>query len=259
MDIREYLKSEATEIKHCTAREVCPIGSLCSTQAEGSEKPLYPIISSFEKNELFWTNMRYENRVYIVKSGVLACVAHVKDREIPFALFGRGIAIGLGELYAPSRISDDYHMRPLVPGKLCSVSLKALRKRLEQMPKEYGMRLVCCDLTNQSASSFSQMKIVTRKATYERIVELLFCLRDLTKRGGAEQSTFDLTHEEVALIISSDRVSVTRALRKMKEEGAISLGYKSITAHFDKMDRNDFKVDEHPTFISTGITAHATC
>jgi CRP-like cAMP-binding protein len=56
-----------------------------------------------------------------------------------------------------------------------------------------------------------------------------------TEEGDRGLPTFELTHEEIALAVLSDRVSVTRALRKMKEAGMIELGYKTIKLHRQRL------------------------
>ena len=58
------------------------------------------------------------------------------------------------------------------------------------------------------------------------------------------------THEEVASLVASDRASVTRALRKLKEDGLVELGYKSIRMTGALLDRSGACSDVHVNFQS---------
>lgn len=233
----DYLKAEIAEVEHCSCRKTCPIGELCGTSWSSGIAPLFPAVINVESEELIWTNLRFENRVYIIQSGVLACMGHSEaGEEIPFALFGRGNAIGLIDIYAPSSVSGDYHIRTIVPGKICSVPAKALRRRLESLPQGHTQKILACAHASESSSAFTQTKILFRKSLQERIIALLLHLRELVQRSGRDLSVLKITHDEIALLVLSDRVSTTRVLHKMRDEGIIDLGYKSISIDEDKLD-----------------------
>lgn len=247
---KDYLKNEITEVEHCTSRLMCPIGDLCGVSRCSDGSPLFPTIATVEKDELIWTNLRYENRVHIIQSGVFTCMAHCEsENEIPFALFGKGNIVGAVELYAPRSMSSDYHVRTLIPGKVCSVSAKALKRKMEELSPEHAQRIMCCAFASQSASAFTQSKVISSRSLYERVLTLFLHLGDLIHRSEEEGSTFAITHEEIALLVASDRVSVTRVLHKMRDEGIIKLGYKSISFFEDAINVQEMKFPAHTNFF----------
>lgn len=245
--------SEIQKGSSCPVQDTCPLQVICSgcsgsnyeettySTSNSATKPLKELlprsISEVEKGNLLWTNLHFEQCVHIIQSGVFISFGYNEQgQEVPFALFGAGVMVGIAELYLPTVISDTYHVRSLLPGTVCTVPLKAIRQRLLHVSGNYEQRLLISALTNQASSAFTQAKIVSRNTIYERVFALLLYLQDLIARGETGRTTLKLTHEEVATLVHSDRVSVTRALHRMRDDGLIELGYKSITLCKDALD-----------------------
>lgn len=239
----------------CPVRDTCPLCVICgSREGSGSEgggrgvsgpseefrKNMLPrTVSKVEKGKLLWTNLHFEQCVHVIQGGLFTSFGYNEQgQEIPFALFGAGIVVGIAELYLPSEISDTYHVRSLLPGTVCTVPLRSIRQRLRSVSRAYEQRLLISALTNQASSAFTQAKVVSRNTIYERVLALLLYIHDLTARGDTRRSSLSLTHEEVATLVLSDRVSVTRALHKMRNDGLIELGYKSITLCESALDEH---------------------
>lgn len=210
---------------------------------------MLPMVSKVKKGEQLWTDSRFDKRIYIIQSGVFVSLGDGgQEGDIPFAVFGQGIATGMAELYAPEELCSTYHIRNMLPGEICAVSAKAVRRKLESVEGPYAQRVICCALINESTSAFMQAKIAAKRSIYDRILALLLYLHDLTGRNGTKQYTFALTHEEIAQLISADRVSTTRVLRRMGEEGVVDVGYKSVTLRHDVLSGNEKKYQVHTQF-----------
>lgn len=225
------LISERIVIEHCPARGKCPIGMLCTLgSSQEDDHPLFPLQLEVGKGEMLWTDLRYEQRVFIVRDGVFACIAHVDpyEREVPVALFGQGIAAGTAELYTEKRFADDYHLKAIVDGSVCSLPAKPLRKKMEMFHPAFPQTVLACALTNQAAATYMQVKIMSMPLLHDRILSLLLRLTSLAKEEGAADGAFALTHEDIASLVASDRVSVTRMLHRLRDEGLVELGYKSV-------------------------------
>lgn len=230
MKMREYLKGEAVAVENCAMRARCPIGSVCMAGKEKEDHPLFPSIVEVGQGDLLWTDLRSEQRVFILRSGVFSCVAHVGSTcEIPFALYGSGAAIGLAELYIPRTAADTYHLRTLVPGTVCAVLAKPLRRHLEELPDPLPQQILSRSLVNMSTAALVQSMVVSKPLLRDRAAFLLAVLRELSASGGAPAGTLHVTHGEIAQIVASDRASVTRLLNKLEQEGVVELGYRSIT------------------------------
>lgn len=236
----KYTKSELYEVEHCPSRVICPIGELCSASPKEGDIPLFPRITEVNKDSLIWTNLRHENSVHFIQSGVYSCVAHFADDwEIPFGLYGKGNVVGMVELYAPESISDDYHLKVLIPGKIYTLPGNLLRQKLESMSFAEAQQVMSGCFANVSASVYAQAKILSGKSLYNRILFLLLSIRDLANRADKDHREIPLTHEEIAQLVAADRASTTRVLKKMREDGVIELGYKTVVITYDGSKMTD--------------------
>ena len=118
MRLRDFQRAEESVIAHCPVRHLCPVGLVCGRGDE--EGKLMPAVIAFDKGDLLWTDHRYERHVFIVREGVLSCMAHVDpDGEAPFTLYGAGIGVGIADLYVPHTDASTYHLHAIVPGRIC--------------------------------------------------------------------------------------------------------------------------------------------
>lgn len=228
MKMEDYLKGESTAVRRCPIRQYCPIRSLCEKMcAPEEEYPLFPTLMDCDRGQLLWTDPHNEQRVFIVRSGLLSCVANLEnDNEVPFALLGCGHSVGLNELYIPREIGRNYYLKALSHCMLCSFPAKPLRRQIESAPAPWSLGAISCALTNLSSASYAQAKTVAQPLLANRIAMVLLHLRELTSREGRELDEVQLTHEELACLIACDRASTTRALHKMEQDGVIELGYR---------------------------------
>lgn len=230
MKMSEYLKGEVVAVENCPMRGRCPIGPVCMAGKGEADYPLFPSIVQVGQGDLMWTDLRSEQRVFILRSGVYSCVAHVGSSfETPFALYGSGAAIGLAELYIPRAAADTYHLRALVPGTVCAVLAKPLRRHLEELPAPLPQQILSRSLVNMSTAALVQSMVVSKPLLRDRVGLLLAVLRDLSARGGSACEALHVTHGEIAQLVASDRASVTRLLNKLEQEGTVELGYRSVT------------------------------
>lgn len=229
MKLEECRRGEETAVKHCAARNLCPLGTLCTGEAIDGETPLFPTILELEAGELLWVDFRFEQRMFVIQSGIFSCISNLeKGREVPLALLGSGHTAGLAELYISREIASTYYLRALTSGRVCSFPAKALRRHLEALPSAAVSNLVSRTLINLSSASYAQIKMLSKPLASERITMVLARLKELSSQEGRDLTQVKLTHSDIATLISSDRVSVTRALHKMEEDGLVELGYRSL-------------------------------
>lgn len=232
MRMKDFLKGEAVAVENCAMRDLCPVGTLCMVADDEGCSPLFPTVLEIEQGDMLWTDLRSEQRVFIVKSGVLSLMAHVcQDWETPFALYGSGAAIGLAELYVPRSTADTYHLEALVPGKVCSFLAKPLRRYLEDLPNPMPQKILSKAFVNMSAAALNQSAIVSKPLLHDRVTLLLAILLNLSARGSLQSNIVHITHGKIAQLVMSDRGSVTRLLNKMEQEGVVELGYRYVKVH----------------------------
>lgn len=237
MDTKESIAKEFHEIERCKTRETCPFGTLCGVSRSGHGKPLVPRVLPQKKGDFLWTNLRFENHVFVVKKGVFISIGlNEYEEEIPFSILGEGNAIGLAEAYTAQEISDYYHLRCFTDGEICMMPTKVVKRKLEELSQQHTSQIISRVFVSQSVASFTQLKIMSKRTLSDRIVALLIYLQDIGSRNGISPATFEITHEEIAMMVASDRVSTTRVLHKLVEKGIVSIGYKSITLHNEKLE-----------------------
>ena len=244
MRLDESRRGEQTAIRHCEARDLCPLGALCAAEESDERSPLYPTVIEVEAGELLWADLRFEQRVFAIQSGIFVCMSNLEQgREVPLALFGRGYSTGMAELYIPREIASTYYLRALTSGRVCSFPAKALRRHLEELPSPEVADLLSRALTNVSSASYARIKMLSKPLATDRIVMLFARLKELSAQEGRDLSHVKLTHGDIATLISSDRVSVTRALHKMEEKGLVELGYRSLQLN-EMLDAKEELVDD---------------
>lgn len=257
MRLDDYLKGEAADIENCTVRRLCPFGAVCGVCGSADQPALFPTVLEVGKGELLWTDLRFEPRVFVIRQGAFTCFAHAdQDKEVPIALYGAGIAVGMAELYVSQQGKDvpmsvQYFLRAMIDGRVCSLPASLVKGALECARPAYAQTVITCVLSNQFCSAYTMTKIVAHQSLYDRIVSLLLSFREIANRGSRKDiGSFCITHEEISQIIASDRVSTTRVLHKIRDDGLIELGYKSITL-LDKIFDNTGLVEESLTEFYT--------
>lgn len=227
MRLKDFQRAEESIVAHCPVRDLCPVGAVCGRG--DSEGKIMPAVMEYDKGDLLWTDRRYERHVFVIREGVVSCKAHVdSDGEAPFTLYGAGIGVGIADLYVPRANASSYHLHAIVPGRICSLPSKALRRHLEALGEDWQQRILAASLYNQSTGALIQSMISSRPLLGQRLAMLLTGLQSLAARGKTELETLNVTHDELSALVLSDRASVTRALHHMEEEGLVELGYRSV-------------------------------
>lgn len=248
MNIDDFRRAEMSAVSHCAARSYCPLSALCGTAAE-EKAPLFPTVTEIAQGDVVWVDLRFEQRVCVIQTGLFSCTANLEhEHEVPFAVYGSGYAIGVNELYIERAITNSYYLRALTPGRICSFSAKILRRHLENAAAPQLGSVLSCALTNLSAATFTQLKIVSRTPLQDRIGMFLLYLRALAAREGRVLEEVNLTHGDIAALTLSDRISVTRTLHRMEEAGLVAPGYRSVRLLEGLLARDDLKRDVQTAF-----------
>lgn len=214
----------------CPAERFCPLRTFCDLYADEASDPLHPSSYVLDKGDIFVSNPSSQNRVYIFKTGAYLSMGELNSgEEVPFAIFGQGITSGLVELYTPQTVSDTYHMRTLLSGTICSVPASPLKRKLESLPQYFSHRILSSAFTNQSTAAFTLTAIKSQSFLSDRVRGLLLYLRDLSRNEETKATNFEITHEEIAMIVAANRMAITRVLKKLQTEGLVEYSYKSIT------------------------------
>lgn len=229
MKLASELKGRDSAIAHCPARSTCPMGALCGIETRKGQPALFPTIDEVEEGQLVWIDVRHEKRAVIIRSGAFSFLSSPEQRDdLAASLFGRGDSLGFAELYLPGKLADTYYIRALTSGQVCSFASKPLRRHLEELPTPQREKILSCLLVNTTSAMYAQVEMLSKSRVVDRITILLTRINELLAREGRSMDELHLTHADIAGLIAADRVSVTRALCKMKEDNRVLSSRRSI-------------------------------
>lgn len=217
------------QFTHCPTRALCPLGEVCADPGASGGGAIYPTICELGRGEELWADARYEQRVYLIRAGVLACVANTPDGEAcPAALYGPGDSFGLAELYSDREICSTYHMWALAEARVCSLPARALRRVLKSRDAAFAQRVMGDAFMNVTCSMYFQSRVMSKMKAEERVLMLLGRIAELAGREGRRLEKVHLGQGDLALLAGADRVCVGRALHKLADAGLVALGYRTV-------------------------------
>lgn len=245
----DEVRARESEIRHCPMRGMCPAGAVCA--AEDGQHPLYPKVKQVAAGQVVWSDLRFEQHVTVFRDGVFALAMSEmgSEGEVPVSLLGPGDSAGLAELYIPRELGDYYHLDVLCPGSLCSFPAKPFRRAFETLPSPEREKTLACALVNPTSAQYSQVKMLSRTRVCDRIVMLLARIAELAARSGRAVHEASLSHEQIARLVASDRVTVTRALHKLEEDGLVELGYRCVRFGGERFDEAVHALSPQTTYL----------
>jgi CRP/FNR family transcriptional regulator len=161
-------------------------------------------------------------RLYVLKRGRVQ-VYEVDDegRELTLLVAEGGTV--LGEMALTGQRLSGVYLRALEPSVVCTLRREDLEYLIRRNP-EVGLRLVKLlsrrlRVTTTRLAEFAYKDVLSRLAAQ--------ILRLLGSEGGVSGEGYKIptryTHEQLATMIGSKRVAVSRAFAKLKEEGILEL------------------------------------
>jgi CRP-like cAMP-binding protein len=140
------------------------------------------------------------------------------------------------------QVKYPYTIKALSPVTVC----KLYGAHLVQLVKENSAYLsqVLASIENNDHSLGRQLWIMNAQRVQERLRRALMIMANFRAYSG-EDLILPLTHSDLALLINTDRSTVTRCLKRLEKEDFLQLGYQSITVkgniELNELDLN-FKV-----------------
>ena len=162
-----------------------------------------------------------EESTYIILSGVASAECYLASGEVVIIeLLGKGYSIGEFEPFLQQKIY--YVIQALTPVIVCQLDKVDLAQLIEENP--IHLLHITSAMENNMRSFARHSWVMNAQRIQERIKRLLSNLVILSG-GSGEETRIDLTHEELARLINTDRTSVTRGLHRLEKEGFVRLGY----------------------------------
>jgi CRP/FNR family cyclic AMP-dependent transcriptional regulator len=175
-----------------------------------------------EQDDVLYTPKEGTERLFILKKGrVQVYEVNSEGEEITLSVIEDGNVFG--EMALTGQSLEGLYVRALTPSTVVSLRREDVEELIRNEP-EVGLRLVR-DLAQRLHDSEARYADVVGKDVPARLATLILTLVD--SEGVVSSESYRIpthyTHDQLASMIGCKRVAVTRAFRKLEEEGAVAL------------------------------------
>ncbi|MCS6814557.1 MAG: global nitrogen regulator NtcA [Cyanobacteria bacterium] len=191
-----------------------------------------PVIESFDRGKtIFFPGDPAERVYFLVKGAVKLSRVYEAGEEITVALLRENSVFGVLSLLTGHRSDRFYHAVAFTPVELMSVPIDHMDKALKDNP-ELSM-LMLQGLSSRILQTEMMIETLAHRDMGSRLVSFLLILcRDFgVPTNDGIMVDLKLSHQAIAEAIGSTRVTVTRLLGSLRQDGMISIHKKKITVH----------------------------
>lgn len=191
-----------------------------------------PVVESFERGKtIFFPGDPAERVYFLVKGAVKLSRVYEAGEEITVALLRENSVFGVLSLITGEKSDRFYHAVAFTPVELLSAPIDQVEKALQEHPDLTMLMLK--GLASRILQTEMMIETLAHRDMGSRLVSFLLILcRDFgipTEEG--IRIDLKLSHQAIAEAIGSTRVTVTRLLGDLREDGMISIHKKKITVH----------------------------
>jgi CRP/FNR family transcriptional regulator len=208
----------------CPVRDKCLVASICKP---GETDALsFPHQSkSVEKRAVFWCAGGEGGLVFVILTSLVEiCRFSTEGTETVFGVLGKGQVFGHTSLFNPT--AQLLQARACTKVVLCQFPLKELERLIRS--DSHIAELVIRSLAEFQGSLEQQIEIHDNPNARIRLKRTLLQLAELLCEYNSIEVELALTHDELADLVGFNRVTVTRALQELEEEGLVKKGHRSV-------------------------------
>ncbi len=191
-----------------------------------------PVVESFERGKtIFFPGDPAERVYFLVKGAVKLSRVYEAGEEITVALLRENSVFGVLSLLTGHRSDRFYHAVAFTPVELMSVPIDHMDKALKDNPELSILMLQ--GLSSRILQTEMMIETLAHRDMGSRLVSFLLILcRDFgVPTNDGIMVDLKLSHQAIAEAIGSTRVTVTRLLGSLRQDGMISIHKKKITVH----------------------------
>ncbi|MEO1520023.1 MAG: global nitrogen regulator NtcA [Cyanobacteria bacterium J06633_2] len=191
-----------------------------------------PVIETFERSKtIFFPGDPAERVYFLLKGAVKLSRVYEAGEEITVALLRENSVFGVLSLITGHKSDRFYHAVAFTPVELLSVPIEQVEKALKEKP-ELSM-IMLKGLSSRILQTEMMIETLAHRDMGSRLVSFLLILCRDFGMPSTEGITIDLklSHQAIAEAIGSTRVTVTRLLGDLRQDGMISIHKKKITVH----------------------------
>ena len=191
-----------------------------------------PMVETYERNKtIFFPGDPAERVYFLAKGAVKLSRVYEAGEEITVALLRENSVFGVLSLITGDRSDRFYHAVAFTPVELMSLQADQVGAALKEHPELSGIMLR--GLSSRILQTEMMIETLAHRDMGSRLVSFLLILCRDFGVPGESGITIDLklSHQAIAEAIGSTRVTVTRLLGDLREQGMISIHKKKITVH----------------------------
>jgi CRP/FNR family transcriptional regulator len=177
--------------------------------------------TSVRDGEEFYRSDQHDGGLFLVLEGsVRVYLTTPAGKEVTLTLLGSGTVLWARRLQLVD--GDAVHARAVGPTALAFLGREDLERLVLNKP-EVGLRMMDL-LAERLAESNERMAEVARKEVLPRLAGQILRLLEgegVVDREGGQRLPTAYTHEELGAMVGANRVAVTRALGRLRDEGAV--------------------------------------
>ncbi|NJN30279.1 MAG: global nitrogen regulator NtcA [Synechococcales cyanobacterium RM1_1_8] len=197
----------------------------------GSSFP--PAVDTFERGKtIFFPGDPAERVYFLLKGAVKLSRVYESGEEITVALLKENSVFGVLSLVMGQRSDRFYHSVAFTQVELLSVPIEQVEKALQANPTLAMLMLQ--GLSSRILQTEMMIETLAHRDMGSRLVSFLLILcRDFGVPNPGSGVTIDLklSHQAIAEAIGSTRVTITRLLGDLRQDGLITIHKKKITVH----------------------------
>ncbi|MDY7006820.1 MAG: global nitrogen regulator NtcA [Cyanobacteriota bacterium] len=191
-----------------------------------------PVVETFERGKTIFFPGDPAERVYVlIKGAVKLSRVYEAGDEITVALLRENSVFGVLSLITGHKSDRFYHAVAFTPVELISVPIDQVEKALREDPDLSVILLR--GLSSRILQTEMMIETLAHRDMGSRLVSFLLILCRDFGVPSKDGITIDLklSHQAIAEAIGSTRVTVTRLLGDLRQDGMISIHKKKITVH----------------------------
>jgi CRP/FNR family transcriptional regulator, global nitrogen regulator len=180
---------------------------------------------------IFFPGDPAERVYFLVKGAVKLSRVYEAGEEITVALLRENSVFGVLSLLTKNKSDRFYHAVAFTPVELISVPIEQMEKAMKEDP-ELPM-VMLRGLSSRILQTEMMIETLAHRDMGSRLVSFILILcRDFgVQSGNGITIDLKLSHQAIAEAIGSTRVTVTRLLGELRDQGMLSIHKKKITVH----------------------------
>ena len=178
--------------------------------------------ASYEQGEALPEPQEGGEKLYVLKEGrVQLYIMLPNEGEITLWVIEGGSI--LGEIAVASQGSGKVRARALVPSLVCALKTEILEQLIQRNPAvALAIVRMLSDRLRQAEVRFAELSHKQVPARLASLILRLSASEGIVSRQGKRIDT-PYTHQQLATMIGSNRVAVTRAMKELREKGAVAV------------------------------------